>query len=81
MFYRFDRQTLGLPAHVDPVRLAAVEKTGGNGANPETQAKSMGRKRASRWRKLAETGGNPQDARYGEPMVPALDVTPVAGDV
>jgi len=30
---------------------------------------------AKRWRKLAETCGNPQDARYGEPTVAALGLT------
>ena len=57
---------------------ALREKTGGKGgkgANPETPAKSMGCRRANRWRKLAETGGNPQDDRYGEPTVPTLDLT------
>src|SRR5258708_3839676 len=48
---------------------------GGKGANPETPAKSMRCRRANRWRKLAETGGNPQDDRYGEPTVPTLDLT------
>ena len=43
--------------------------------NPETPAKSMGCSRANRWRKLAETGGNPQDDRHGEPTVPTLDLT------
>jgi len=48
---------------------------GGKGANPETPAKSIGCGRANRWRKLAETGGNPQDDRYGEPTALTLDLT------
>jgi len=48
---------------------------GGKGANPETPRKSMVCRRANRWRKLAETGGNPQDDRYGEPTVPTLHLT------
>jgi hypothetical protein len=89
MSFRFERQTLGRPAHAEPLEQAdhqhfaaassrAKKKTGGKGgkgANPETPAKSMGCGRAYRWRKLAETGGNPQDDRYGEPTVPTLDLT------
>jgi hypothetical protein len=93
MSFRFERQTLGRPAHADPAHLPleqadhqhfaaasshAEKKTGGKGgkgANPETPAKSMGCGRANRWRKLAETGGNPQDDRYGEPTVPTTDLT------
>src|SRR3979490_2521496 len=60
-----------------PFGVGIPKKTGGKGgkgANPETPAKSMGCRRANRWRKLAETGGNPQDDRYGEPTVPPPDL-------
>jgi hypothetical protein len=102
MFFRFERQTLGLAGTPQPSPLCRwsrptvgalpqprrapnapfgvgiPKKTGGKGgkgANPEMPAKSMGCRRPNRWRKLAETGGNPQDDRYGEPTVPTLDLT------
>jgi hypothetical protein len=85
MFFRLERQTRlsalcrGLVARRMRRPASALRKKtggkGGKGANPETPEKSMGCRRANRWRKLAETGGNPQDDRYGEPTVPTLDLT------
>jgi hypothetical protein len=106
MFSRFERQTLGRPAHADPahlplkqagcqriaVALSRAECTvqrrhrekrpaerAERAQTLKHQQNQGGCRRADRWRKLAETGGNPQDNRYGD--CPGAGFDPVVGDI
>ena len=89
MFCRFERRTVAGRRHPACAAVAALPRAEPACGLAQILRKALAemaetRKRGrnqwgadgqSRWRKLAETSGNPQDARYGEPTVPALDLT------